>query len=131
MGREYVSRDTLKDFIAGALMGSAPMWVVVYLLLTMGLRESTTVSAMIIFLSTLLGGAIAGYTVISKVGLEVQVVGPTTGMLSYIFASLILLFFGFRGEIIEEISSLTGYFVGSGIGAKIGFDTHYYYVEEE
>ncbi len=55
---------------------------------------------------------------------------PATGILSYIFASLILTFVGFRGDLSEEISAMGGYLIGSGVGAKF-WDWRFPYVDGE
>jgi len=126
----FFPREHLRDFVSGALVGSAPMWLLSYVIMGMGARETGMVSAAILFAGTLVFGGVAGYLVAKSTGLEYQVAGPPTGILSYIFASLILTLVGFRGTLSEEISALGGYLIGSGVGAKL-WDYMYPYVDED
>ena len=95
-----------------------------------GARAAGPHSALLLFVGTLVLGGLAGYVVAHNTGLDYQSVGPATGILSYIFASLILTLVGFRGDLSEEISALGGYLIGSGLGAKL-WDYLYPYVDEE
>ena len=130
MSGGFFPREHLRDFISGALVGSAGMWVLSYLIMAMGAREEGGLSALLLFVGTLVLGGLAGYVVAHNTGLDYQSVGPATGILSYIFASLILTLVGFRGDLSEEISALGGYLIGSGLGAKL-WDYLYPYVDEE
>lgn len=126
----FFPREHLRDFISGALVGSAGMWVLSYLIMAMGARETGELSSVLLFVGTLVCGGLAGYVVASNTGLDYQSVGPATGILSYIFASLILTLVGFRGDLSEEISAMGGYLIGSGVGAKF-WDWRFPYVDEE
>jgi len=130
----FFPREHLRDFISGALVGSAGMWVgmwvLSYLIMAMGARETGGLSSVLLFVGTLVCGGLAGYVVASNTGLDYQSVGPATGILSYIFASLILTLVGFRGDLSEEISAMGGYLIGSGVGAKF-WDWRFPYVDEE
>jgi hypothetical protein len=126
----FFPREHLRDFISGALVGSAGMWVLSYLIMAMGAREEGGLSSVLLFVGTLVLGGLAGYVVAHNTGLDYQSVGPATGILSYIFASLILTLVGFRGDLSEEISALGGYLIGSGVGAKL-WDYMYPYVDED
>ncbi len=130
MSGGFFPREHLKDFISGALVGSAGMWVLSYLIMAMGARETGGLSALLLFVGTLLCGGLAGYVVASNTGLDYQSVGPATGILSYIFASLILTLVGFRGDLSEAISAMGGSLIGSGVGAKF-WDWRFPYVDEE
>ena len=130
MSGGFFPREHLRDFISGALVGSAPIWILSYLIMAMGARETGNLSAVLLFVGTLLFGGLAGYVVAHNTGLDYQSVGPATGILSYIFASLILTLVGFRGDLSEEISALGGYLIGSGVGAKL-WDWRFPYVDDD
>ena len=119
MGEQSSRRETIKDFAAGALMANAPMWILTYLFLTFGLRGSPSQSAVILNLSTMGCGIPAGTLVARKTGLEARKIGLTLGLFSYILFAIFLTVIGFRGELIEETASLTGFFIGSAIGSKL------------
>jgi len=119
MDKGSIHRETLKDYVAGAILANAPMWILTYALLKFELRKSPFTSAIILNLSTMACGALAGSLVARKTGLDARRVGIVVGVLSYIFFALFLTLIGFRGEMIEETSSLTGFFIGSAIGSKL------------
>jgi hypothetical protein len=119
MGEQPSRRETTKNFAAGALLANAPMWILTYILLAFGLRGSPSQSAVILNLSTMGCGIPAGVLVARKTGLEARKIVLTLTLLSYILFALFLMFVGFRGELIEETSPLTGFFIGSAIGSKL------------
>ena len=126
----FFPREHLREFVSGALVGSAGMWLLSYAIMALGAREEGGLSSVLLFAGTLVSGAVAGYLVANSTGLEYQVAGPPTGIPSYIFASLILTLVGFRGTLSEEVSALGGYLIGSGVGAKL-WDYMYPYVDED
>ena len=119
MGEQSSRRETIKDFTAGALMANAPMWILTYMFLTFGLIDSPSQSAIILNLSTMGCSIPAGVLVARKTGLEARKIVLTLTLLSYILFALFLTFIGFRGKMIEETASLTGFFIGSTVGSKL------------
>jgi len=119
MGEQTIERERLRDFVAGALLANGPMWVVSYALLSLGLRESHLLSGIILNLSAIACGGLAGSLVARKSGLDARRVGIVTGLSSYLLFALFLTLIGFRGGMIEETSSLTGFLIGSAIGSKL------------
>jgi len=119
MGKQSNRRETIKDFAAGALLANVPMWILTYIFMTFGLRGSPSQSAVILNLSTLGCGSLAGTLVARKTGLEARKIALTLGLFAYIIFALFLTIIGFRGEFIEETSALTGFFIGSALGSKV------------
>ncbi|RLI30769.1 hypothetical protein DRO56_05950 [Candidatus Bathyarchaeota archaeon] len=123
MSKKLAHREMLKDFFAGALIANAPMWIlvqIIYNLFDLNLRESRFTSALILNLGTMICGILAGSLVERKTRFDARRVGIIVGGLSYLIFAIFLTIIGFRGEMIEETSSLTGFLIGSAIGSKIG-----------
>lgn len=107
----------LKDYLAGALVANAPMWVLIIAVMLWGTRESSVSQATTLWLGTMACGALAGRLVARKIG-SANKVGMLTGLFSYIIFAIFLGLVGFRGEMIEETSCFTGFMIGSLLGAR-------------
>ena len=131
MSGSFLERKNLMQFIYGALIGSGPMWIILYLLLSMNLRTDLKVSAFILFISTIFSGALAGFLVSRNTDLENQSVAVVTGLMCYIFLILIFTVFSFTGDFIEETSAFIGYLIGAALGTKLWDDVgeEYEYIE--
>ena len=135
MSGAFLERKNLIQFIYGALIGSGPMWLIMYLLLSMNLRADIYVSSVILFVSTILTGALAGFLVSRNTDLENQSVAVVTGLMCYLFLVLIFTIYSFRGDFMEETSALTGYLIGAALGTKlwenVGEEYEYIEVDED
>lgn len=132
---KFLEQKNLKQFIYGALVGTAPMWLIMYLLLSMNLRTDLYVSSFILFISTIISSIIAGYLVARNTELENQPTAIVTGLMCYLFLVIIFMVFSFQGDFLEETSALTGYLIGSSIGVilweKVGEEYEYIEVDED
>jgi len=128
---KFLDRKNLTQFIYGALIGTAPMWIILYLILSMNLRTDLNVSSFIFFISTIILGSLAGFLVSRNTDLENQSVAVVTGMMCYLFLVIIFMVFSFQGDFLEETSAFTGYLIGSAIGAKLweNVGEEYEYIE--
>ena len=135
MSGTFLERKNLVQFIYGALIGTAPMWVIMYLMLSMNLRADLNVSAVIFFISTLIFGALAGFLVSRNTDLESQSVAIVTGLMCYLFLVFIFMIFTFQGDFVEETSAFMGYIIGAIIGTKlwenVGEEYEYIEVDED
>ena len=135
MSGSFLERKNLMQFIYGALIGSGPMWVIMYLLLSMNLRADLNVSAFILFVSTIFSGALAGFLVSRNTDLENQSVAVVTGLMCYLFLIIIFTVYSFSGDFIEETSAFTGYLIGAALGTKlwenVGEEYEYIEVDED
>ena len=112
-------QEIIKDFAAGALFANAPMWILTYTLLAYGLRGTPTQTSILLNLGSIGSSIIAAILVTKKTMLEAREISVTLGFFSYIIYTIFLMIIGFRGELIEETSILTGFFIGSALGSKL------------
>lgn len=123
------------QFIYGALIGTGPMWIIMYLLLSMNLRADIKVSSLILFVSTILTGALAGFLISRNTDLENQSVAVVTGLMCYLFLVIIFTIYSFRSDFMEETAALTGYLIGASLGTKlwenVGEEYEYIEVDED
>jgi hypothetical protein len=119
MGEQSNRQGAAKDLASGALLASAPTWILTYVLMAYGFRGTPIQTAVLLNLSAMGCSALAASLVARKTGLEARRIGLTLGLLAYIMYAIFLTIVGFRGDLIEETSPLTGFFVGSALGSKL------------
>ena len=135
LSETFLDRKNLEQFIYGALVGTAPMWFILYIILSMNLRADINVSSFIFFISTIIFGALASFLVSRNTDLEGQSVAVVTALMCYLFLVIIFMVFSFQGDFLEETSAFTGYLIGSAIGPKlwenVGEEYEYIEVDED
>jgi len=118
VGSSFIFTEDLKVILYASLMASAPMWLVVYVMMVYGLWD-WGYSASLLFACTLLCGGLAGYIVTDRTELEIQTVGVVTGLVCYLLLTVIMMVYGAQGDATEETSALVGYAIGSALGTKL------------
>lgn len=119
MDKEVQPRNvSLRDYAAGVAVANAPAWMLNTYRDIIKTQLSLIFQLLIIGLTTLAGGALAGYLIARKTGQIYQKAGVTTGLLSYVTYVVLSIILGFRGMPYEDAVTITGFVVGAALGAK-------------
>jgi len=113
------TRLGLKEYVAGALVANAPAWLLSLMIPYFKAVTSIVYIILIIYFTTMAGGVAAGYLVARGMKSKQVQAGVTIGFFSYALFALFLIIIGVRGDIIEDLPSLTGFVVGGAVGARL------------
>ena len=113
------TRQRLRDYAAGALVANAPAWLLSLLFPYLRTVTGEVFTALTIFFIAMAGGVAAGYLVARRATSEQVRRGMSTGLFSYALYALFLTFTGVRGDVMDDISSLTGFVIGGAVGARL------------
>lgn len=121
MGKEVQPRSvSLRDYAAAVAVANAPVWMLNTYRDMIATQVSLLFQLLILGLTTLAGGALAGFLIARKTGQTYQKAGVTTGALSYITYAALSFILGF-GKLqiqFEDYVVIPGFVVGAAIGAK-------------
>jgi len=118
------TRQSLRDYAAGALVANAPSWLLSLLFPYLRTVTGYIFTALAIFFTAMAGGVAAGYLVARRANSEQVKVGLSTGLFSYTIYALFLTFTGVRGGAMDDIPSLTGFVIGGATGARLWETKH-------
>lgn len=107
-----------KEYAAGALLANAPIWILSALLPSEWSQQSVALVALFNYLTTMVGGASAGYLIARKTGQDYLKAGLPTGFFSYSLYAISMSLIGVRGGFIEDVPALFGFFIGGAVGAR-------------
>lgn len=113
------TRQSLREYAAGALVANAPSWLLSLLFPYLRNVTGEVFTALTIFFIAMAGGVAAGYLVARRATSEQVKMGISTGLFSYALYALFLTFTGVRGGAMDDISSLTGFVIGGAVGARL------------
>ena len=108
----------LRDYVAGALVANAPMWLLNTILQYLKTELSFVFLGLILYFTAMASSALAGYLLEKKRGLGYQKTGMTTGFTAYALYSIYLTIVRVRGGVLEDLLPLMGFVIGGAIGAR-------------
>ncbi len=108
----------LTEYAAGVGISNGPAWLLNSYRDLLINQIPFIVYFLILGILLLVSSAIAGYLITKKTGEIYQRAGITTGLLSFIFYFIIIVFSGFGILPLELPLALTCLVIGSGLGAK-------------
>ena len=125
-----------KDFsilIYGAIIGSAPMWIIVYALISTGLSENEDISLIVFMVSTFISGIISGYFVRKVTDSDNQSQIAIVALLSYFITTLIFNVYNYSTIFLVEAGIIAAYVLGGTVGGKLWerVGDEYEYIEVE
>ena len=113
-----ILRVPLRDYVAGALVANAPMWLLSIVLQYLKIDLSFVFLGLTLYFTAMAGSALAGYLLERKRGLGYKKTGMTTGFTAYALYSLYLTVVRVRGGVLEDFLPLMGFVIGGAIGAR-------------
>ena len=125
-----------KDFsilIYGAIIGSAPMWIIVYALVSTGLSENEDITLTVFMISTFISGIISGYFVRKATNSDNQSQIAIVALLSYLITTLIFNVYNFSTIFMVEAGIIAAYVLGGTFGTRLWerVGDEYEYIEVE
>lgn len=108
----------IRDYVAGALVANAPMWILNIILQYLKADLSYVFLGSIIYFTAMSGSAVAGYLLERKRELGYRKTGMTTGFAAYVLYSVYLMVAGVSGGVLEDFLPLMGFVIGGAIGAR-------------
>lgn len=108
----------MRDYVAGALVANAPMWLLNIILQYLKTELSFAFLGLILYFTAMAGSAVAGYLLERKRGLGYRRTGMTTGFTAYVLYSIYLTIVKVRGGVLEDLLPLMGFVIGGAIGAR-------------
>jgi hypothetical protein len=129
----FFKNEDISLYLYGALLGSAPMWIVLYLIYSTGTINNEDLTIIVLFFSSLISSAIAGYFVSRVKQKNEQSTIIITALTSYLIASLIFILYGYRGDLTAEMAVIAGYILGASLGGRFWEQVgeEYEYIEVE
>ena len=125
-----------KDFsilIYGAIIGSAPMWIIVYALVSTGLSDNEDISLVVFMLSTFISGIISGYYVRKATESNNQSQIAIVAILSYFITTFIFNVYNYSTIFLVEAGIIAAYVLGGTFGVRLWerVGEEYEYIEVE
>jgi hypothetical protein len=111
-------KTMMRDYVAGALVANAPMWLLNIILQYLKAELSFVYLGLILYFTAMAGSAVAGYLLERKRGLGYRKTGMTTGFTAYVLYSIYLTVVRVRGGVLEDFLPLMGFVIGGAIGAR-------------
>jgi hypothetical protein len=108
----------MRDYVAGALVANAPMWILNIILQYLKADLSYVFLGSIIYFTAMAGSSVAGYLLERKRELGYRKTGMTTGFTAYVLYSMYLMVVRVRGGVLEDFLPLMGFVIGGAIGAR-------------
>ena len=91
-------------YFYGAILGSAPVWLVMFVLFSTGIINNEDFTTITLFSSSLISGTIAAYFICRVTKSNEQSPILITGALSYLFTTIIFSIYGYSGGFTEEMA---------------------------
>ena len=113
-----ILRVPLRDYVAGALVANAPMWLLSIVLQYLKIDLSFVFLGLTLYFTAMAGSALAGYLLERKRGLGYKKTGMPTGFTAYALYSIYLTVVRVRGGVMEDFLPLMGFVIGGAIGAR-------------
>ena len=117
-------RVSLNSYISGIMVANAPALMVNTYRNTIINKLSLTYQLLILGITTLIGGILAGYLTARKTGHSYQKAGITTGGLSYLLYIALSIVLKYLAIQYEDIVITIGFVIGGTIGAIYWTSNH-------